>query len=268
MPDIFDEVEEDLRNERARALGRRYAGLGIAALVLILAGTGGYVFWQQNRIEASNAVANRFIDAAREADKASAQAGGPDAAGAASAAKTLSAIAQTGPEGYRVLARLRLATLQWQAGQHAQAAATWQAVSDDPSAPQLLRDLATLTSAQTQLDSADPVLLRQRLQTLTGPDNTWRPMAEQILALLDIRTGRQTEAAATLQRLTMDGRAPEGMRQMAADLLSTLPPDAVAAASAPPKLPSPAAPTPKTQVPAAHAPKTQVPAAHAAAAHG
>ncbi len=256
MPDIFDEVEEDLRNERARALGRRYAGLGVAALVLILAGTGGYVFWQQNRTETANAVANRFIDAARAADRASAQAGGPDQAAAATAAKTLSAIAQTGPDGYRVLARLRLATLQWQGGQHKEAAATWQAVTDDPSAPPLLRDLATLTSAQTQLDSADPVLLRQRLQTLTGADNTWRPMAEQILALLDIRTGRQRDAAGTLQRLTVDARAPEGIRQMAADLLTTLPPDAQAPAPAPA-----AAPVPPS-------PKTQVPAAKAAAAHG
>ena len=47
MPDIFDEVEEDLRAERAQAIGRRYGVLGVLAAVLIVAGTGGYVWWQQ-----------------------------------------------------------------------------------------------------------------------------------------------------------------------------------------------------------------------------
>ncbi len=228
LPDIFDEVEEDLRAERARALGRRYAGLGIAALVLILAGTGGYVAWQQNRTEAANAVADRFITAATQADHATAHPGAPDDAAVAPAEQTLSGIAARGPAGYRVLARLRLASLQWQTGHHPDAVATWQSVADDSAAPRLLRDLATLTSAQHQLDSGDPVLLKQRLEVLTSQDNPWRPMAQQVIALLDIRTGHLHEAATLIQRITLDPTAPQDMRQMAGDLLTTLPPDALA----------------------------------------
>ncbi len=39
MPDIFHEVNEDLRAEKAQAFLRRYAGAGIAVVVLILATT-------------------------------------------------------------------------------------------------------------------------------------------------------------------------------------------------------------------------------------
>ncbi len=237
MPDIFDEVEEDLRAERARALGRRYAGAGIAALVLILAGTGAYVAWQQNRTEAANAVADRFITAATQADRATAHAGAPDASTVAPAEQALTGIAANGPAGYRVLARLRLASLQWQTGHHPDAVATWQSVTDDDASPRLLRDLATLTSAQHQLDSGDPVLLKQRLEVLTSQDNPWRPMAQQVIALLDIRTGHLHEAASLIQRITLDPLVPQDMRQMAGDLLSTLPPDALA----PPKPPNSAA---------------------------
>ncbi len=238
MPDIFDEVEEDLRAERARALGRRYAGVGIAALVLILAGTGGYVAWQQHRTEAANAAADRFITAAQQADHATAHAGAPDAAAVAPAEQALTGIAASGTAGYRVLARLRLASLQWQTGHNPDAVATWQSVADDGAAPRLLRDLASLTSAQHQLDSGDPVLLKQRLEVLTSQDNPWRPMAQQVIALLDIRTGHLHEAATLIQRITLDPTAPQDMRQMASDLLSTLPPDALAS----PKPASPAAP--------------------------
>ena len=224
MPDIFDEVQEDLRAERARALGRRYWGALAALLILILAATGGYVFWQQRSIAAANAVAGRFIDAARLADRAAASplAGKPDA-DTAQAASILGTIGNSGPAGYRVLARLRLAALQWQTGQRPQAVATWQSVTDDTAAPALLRDLATLTSAQHQADSADPVLLKQRLLSLTAPGNRWAPMAEQVIAMIDLRTGRLREATAIMQRLATGPLVPEGIRSMATDLLSTLP---------------------------------------------
>lgn len=241
MPDIFDEVEEDLRAERARALGRRYAGTVIALIVLILVGTGGYVFWQQRRAQAADAVAARFIAAARDADRAGAAADADTKAASA----TLAGIAADGPAGYRVLARLRLAALQWQTGAHAQAIAGWQAVADDTAASPLLRDLATLTGAEHQIDSGDPVLLKQRLESLTAPDNRWRPLAEQTIALLDLRTGNLREAAGIMRRLAAEQDVPEGVRGMAADLLTTLPPDI----AAPPTPPKPAPPAQAQQAP-------------------
>ena len=274
MPDIFDEVQEDLRAERARAFGRQFAGTGIAILVLILAGTFAYVYWTQASQAAAEAVANRFITASAQADRAAK--GSADAADAAPAARTLADIAHTGPAGYRILASLRLGALQWQTGQHAAAIATWQAVSDDTAAPQLMRDLATLTSAQHQLDTADPLPLKHRLQALTSTGNPWRPMAEQLVALLDIRAGNTHEAASIMQRLTTDPGAPDDMREMAADLLTTLPP--APAQPAPPQpapsQPAPAQPAPAQPAPAQPAPAQPAPAqpapsaARVAAPHG
>jgi len=223
LPDIFDEVEEDLRAERAKSLGRRYAGLAIAAMVLIVAGTFGYVVWQQRSTDTQNQAAARFLDAAKLADHAATPSGTADGPAAIAA---LSQLATQAPAGYQVLARLRLAALQWQLGQTRQAIATWQSVTDDTGAPQMLRDLATLTSAQRQADTGNPILLRQQLESLTGPTNPWRSMAEQVIALLDLRTGNTHDAATIMRRLTLEPGVPQGIRTMAADLLTTLPPDA------------------------------------------
>ena len=235
MPDIFDEVEEDLRADRARALGRRYWGAVAALIVLTLVGTGVFVAWQQHRTATANAVATRFIAAARQADRAASASVTPTVpdADTRQAAATLADIGASGPAGYRLLARLRLAALYWQTGQHSQAIAIWQSVTDDAAAPPLLRDLATLTSAQHQAEVGDPVMLKQRLQSLTAPSNRWAPMAEQVIALIDLRTGRTQEAASILRRLSGSPAAPEGIRSMAADLLSTLPPAATPAAASP-----------------------------------
>ena len=63
-------------------------------------------------------------------------------------------------------------------------------------------------------------------------------MAEQVIAMLDLRMGKTREAAAIIQRLTTDPQAPSGIREMATDLLTTLPPDATAPAPHPPTQPS------------------------------
>ncbi len=228
MPDIFDEVQEDLRAERARSLARRFGGLAAAGVVAVLAGTGAYVWWQQQLQAATEAAATRFIAAGKIADKSNQALSGLDRAAASQAATSFAEIAAHGPTGYKILAELRLAGLQWELGEKPQALASWKAVSDDPRAPTLLRDLATVTSAQHQVDSGDPVLLKQTMEGLTAPDNPWRPMAQEIIALIDMRQGRMREAAEILKRLEADPLAPEGIRQMVADLMTTLPPDALA----------------------------------------
>ncbi len=266
LPDIFDEVEEDLRAERARALGRRYWGAVVTIAVVVVLGTGGAFTWQAHRAEVATATADKFITASQQADKAVTPSGVADPTAAAPALSSFADVAAHGPAGYRVLAQLRLAALQWQTGKHADAIASWQAVSDDKAAPALLRDLATLLSAGHQLDGGDPVLLKQRLEALTGPDNLWAPMAQQLIALIDIRAGRPARAAATMQALIANPLTPPEIKQMATDLLTTLPPDALAPAPPPPPPPVGNAPAPHT--PVTPAPVSPASGAPAPAAHG
>lgn len=244
MPDIFDEVEEDLRAERARSMARRFGWLAAVAVVAALAGTATYVWWSQQHKAASDVTASRFIAATQQADKAAQSLAGLDRAAASQAEATFADIAARGPAGYTVLARLHEAGLQWQLGQTQQAIATWRTVTNDTAAPQLLRDLASITSAEHLVDTGNPVLLKQSMEALTGIENPWRPMAQQVIALIDIRQGNMREAAEVMKRLMGDPQAPEGIRQMAADLITTLPPDALAPAPQTAKPPTPTPPHP------------------------
>jgi hypothetical protein len=241
LPDIFDEVEEDLRAERASSMARRFGWLAAVAVVAVLAGTGAYVWWSQQQKVASDAAADRFIAATQQADKAVQSLAGLDRTAAGQAESTFADIAAHGPAGYKVLARLHQAALQWQLGQTQQAVANWKSVTDDTAAPQLLRDLASVTSAEHLVDTGNPVLLKQSMEALTAAENPWRPMAEQVIALIDIRQGKPREAADVMKRLIGDPLAPEGIRQMVADLITTLPPDALAPSPAPPPIPPHAA---------------------------
>ena len=213
MPDIFDEVNEDLRAEQARGLLRRYGGLLVLAMLATLAGVGAYDWWQQKQTASADAVALKFLAAQKQAQAKQPPKDLPH---------EFAAIADTAPGGYRVLARLQLAAAEWNQGQHDSAVADWQGVSDDAAAPQILRDLATLTSVQHQVDTGDAQVLKAKLEPIIQGKSRWRPLAEQVTALLDIRLGRTSEAKKIMSALTADPQAPTGVRQMAQDLLITL----------------------------------------------
>ena len=64
--DIFDEVNEDLRAERAKALLKRYGVLLVLAAVLTVAGVAGWQAWRWRSQQSSMQVATTFLDAMRK----------------------------------------------------------------------------------------------------------------------------------------------------------------------------------------------------------
>ncbi|HUN42628.1 MAG TPA: tetratricopeptide repeat protein [Acetobacteraceae bacterium] len=216
MPDIFDEISEDLRAERAQRLLKRYAPLLIAAVVLIVAATGGWEIWRWRQSKEDMAASQHYLAAMTMESLPSAAADGK------ALIAQYDAIARNSPEGYRTLARLQAAALDARNGDGRQALALWNAVATDDSADPLLRDLANLLWCQHQIDTGDPGLLAGRLRALAEPGNPWRPLAEEQLAMLDLRAGKTAEAKTTLTRLAEDVTAPDGVRKRAAALLEQL----------------------------------------------
>ncbi len=213
MPDIFDEVSEDLRAEKARSLLQRYGRVLIGAMLLTLVMVGVADWLLQQKTADHDAVAMKFLTAQKQA----ASKHPPK-----DLDQDLAAIAATGPAGYQVLARLQLAATEWDQGAHDKAIATWDKVAADGSVPQLLRDLATFNSVQHQVDTGNAQTLKERLSPLVTGDTRWRPLAEQVTALLDLRLGRTKEAKAIMKSLSEDTQAPPGIRQMAQDIMITL----------------------------------------------
>ena len=217
MADIFDEVADDLRAERAQAMLRRYGGAALGLALAVVCGVAAYQGWVWYQARTANQVAEVYFAAMAEADSIPA-AGDPARRDAA--AKAFLSVAAHGPEGYRTLARLRAAALKADAGNQAAALGLWDQVAADGSADNLIRDLATLLWVQHQIDSGDPAALQARLGPLTRPDNAWHALAQEAAVLLDLRAGKLDDARATLKQLAADSTAPEGLRGRANGLLA------------------------------------------------
>ncbi len=219
MVDIFDEVDEELRAERAQQLLKRYGGLIVAVAVLIVGAAAGWQGWRWYEARQDQAAAAEYLTAMNLAD---ATAAGSSEANRNAAIVAFNKLATNAPDGYATLARLRDAALKAQAGDTAGATTLWDQIASDSSADPLLRDLASLLWAEHQIDSADPALLQARLKALASPDNPWHAMADEQLALLDMRLGKADEAKTTLRRLAQDTTAPNGLRGRASALLTRL----------------------------------------------
>jgi hypothetical protein len=218
--DIFDEVEEDLRAERAEKLLKKYAWLLIVAAVAVVGAAAGWQLWNRYRNQQDAAAAARYVAVQNALEQPAAQQGGakPDQIAA------LDQLAASAPEGYRTLARLRAAGLKADAGDISGAVVLWNTVAADGSADRLLRDLASLLAAQRELDHGDPAQLEARLKPMAEPGNPWSTLAQEQLAMLDLRQGRVDDARKKLQVLSFDIDSPSGLRARASALLAGLGP--------------------------------------------
>jgi hypothetical protein len=213
--DIFDEVEEDLRAERAEKLLKKYAWVIVALAVAIVAAAAGWQLWNRYQARQDTATAARYVAAGGAADTG------------ASNLAALDQLATTAPEGYRTLARLRAAGLKADSGDLPGAVALWNQVAADTSADRLLRDLASLLATQRELDKGDPAQLEARLKPLAESGNAWSTLAQEQLAMLDLRQGKVDAARTKLRMLSVDIDAPSGLRARAGALLAGLgPPNA------------------------------------------
>lgn len=217
VADIFDEVSEDLRAERAKALLRRYGALLVLLAVLVIAAVAAWQFWRWRSETQAGAMGQAYMAAARDAGPA----GAPDAA-KGGAAQAFAALAAKAPDGYKTLARLREAGLRATGGDLPAALALWDQVSADTAADPLLRGLADLQWVQHQVDTGEPAAIEGRLAPLLAPDNAWRPMALECQAWLALRTGQDAKARDILKGLRTDGAAPDGVRNRANGLLTRL----------------------------------------------
>lgn len=215
VSDIFAEVDEELRADRAQKLLKKYGGVLIGAAVFVVACVAGWQAWRAHEARETARIAAIFLDAT----KAAVATPGVERD---TALLEFDKVTREGSPGYRSLSRLRAAAMRFDAGEKDAALRLWDDTANDTSGDPVLRDLASLLWVWHQVDTGAPDVLRARLGKLTAPDAAWRPLAEEAQALLDLREGRKEAARDILKRLAADPAAPDGVRARAGGLLERL----------------------------------------------
>jgi hypothetical protein len=217
--DIFDEVSDDLRAERAARMLRRYSGTLIVAAIVILFGVAGQQGWEWRQAQQNTKAANAYLAIT---DQITAQGDAITNPQRIADAQSLLSFAAAAPAGYRAIATLRAAALYADAGATAKAEAAWNQVADDSGADPLLRDLANLLWAQHELGQAPDDAVATRLAPLTVPENPFHALAQETQALLYLDEHKPDQAKALFSQIASDPSAPDGVRNRADGLLAKL----------------------------------------------
>jgi hypothetical protein len=210
--EFIREVDEAVRQDQWLKLWRQYGNyiIGAALAVVIGAAAGvGWRTWQQNV---------RFDEARRFAAAEQMLQGEMPA----EAAQAFATLAEDSSGGYRVLARLRAAQAEAEAGDSAAASAVLDRLATDDDAAPIYRSLGELLAAQQQFAQAQAAVPLSELEPLSGSDGPWRHSALELRALAQMQSGDTVAARQTLDDLLADPLTPPNLARRAAELLAFL----------------------------------------------
>ncbi len=218
MSDIFNEVDEELRRDRAVELFNRYRPHMIILTLAIVLGVSGYKSWQwysarkQARASEAFSAAEHLLEngAYKDAEKAFAE------------------FAAKAPRGYKAMAMLEEAAAAARTGKTAEAAKLYMQASKSLTDP-LYKDLAILRAALATADELSLADLDARLSPLTGPGRPYRFTARELLAAKAFEEGDLKRARQEYSYLSLALDAPTGARNRAGQALAVLGPEPPAA---------------------------------------
>jgi hypothetical protein len=209
---LFREIDEELRQEQFGKLWAKYGNYAIALAVLAVAAVAGHQYWQSRDLAKRAEESSQFTTALRATMENR----------GAEASQALTKLAETGSSGYAQISRLDLAAIKAKDGNKAEAAGAYLAIANNKDTAPELRDLATLLSVLSEIDSGDPKALTDRIAPMVATNNPWRFNAKEFTAFLAQRMGETQRAGQLFRELADDATAPQGIRARAAEMSAVL----------------------------------------------
>ena len=206
------EIDEELRREQLLKLWEQYGTYVIVAAVLIIAGIGGYKYYEHRRATAAEAAGAKLASprARRRRTRRPRR------------RRRWRTSPRPRPPTMACWRGLRLAAAEREAGKTAEAAAAYEAIAKGSGVDALLADYAQLQAAMLRLDSANWTDMQNRLNALAADGNAWRFSARELLGLAAQKAGKLDEARTEYQRLLSDRGTPPSIAERARIMLAML----------------------------------------------
>jgi hypothetical protein len=214
VSDVFNEVDEELRRDKAQELFTRFRPAIILATLSIVLGVSGYKGWQWYDAQQKAQAAEHFIAASKLLK----------AGDLIAAEKAFEGFAAQAPKGYAALAKMEMASIKAQTGKAAEAAQLYMQAAAEFTDP-LYKDLATLRAVMVVADDLSLADLDARLALLTGPGRPFRFTARELLAAKAFEESDITRAREDYTYLSLALDAPSGARTRASQALALMGPE-------------------------------------------
>jgi hypothetical protein len=212
MSDIFQEVDEEVRRDKAAEFWKKYQNLILVAAAVIVLASAGFRYWQYESQRAQQAAGDQFQQAlaALEGGKlAEAKAGFDE-------------IAAQGPSGYRALAQMAAAGAKASSDPQG-AIGAFDAVAGDAAIDPLLRDTARLRAALLRVDiPGEQQKGEAELTSLSTDNGPYRRLARLALGALALDRKDYDDAAKQFDLVLGDPEVSPGEQQLASRWLGLI----------------------------------------------
>jgi hypothetical protein len=210
------EVDENLRRDQLRDFVTKYGGWLITAIALFLIASGGFIWWQQHKVQRSEKQVEQLAEIFKNIS-----AGAPG-----DAPQKLDDMSRSGSKAVRATALFTRAALAIQQNDLKLATAKYREIAGDSSLPKPYRDAALLRQTALEFDSLAPQEVISRLQPLAKPGSPWFGTAGEMTAMALLKQGQQAQAAQLFAAIAKDPAVPSTIRSRAVQIAGTLGVDA------------------------------------------
>jgi hypothetical protein len=213
---LLREVDDAVRKDQLDSAVKRYGWAIAGAIVVGLAGFGGWLYWSDRSEGQVEERSEKLIAAYDQL-----QAGQIDEAGNALA--TLS----EGSSATAISAKLARAGIALRNNRQDDAVQLYESIAADEDAPKPYRDLATIRAIAAQFDKLEPQQVIDRLKPLATPGNPWFGSAGELVAMAYMKQGKDELAGPLFAAIAKDEDVPQTLRSRARQLAGLLGYDAV-----------------------------------------
>lgn len=239
MTDAFHEVDAQMRADKARAVLVAALPWAVSVAVAALLVTCGYWGWTAYQTKASAKASEAFANGVKAWDAGDDEAAKKDFAQAAS----------SGSRIYRALALIQQGQVAANTGRPAREAADYYDKAARTVRSPLISDLAVLEGTYVLIDSTPYKEIEARLTPLTDDKRPYHLEAREALAFAKILNGDLAGARTTLNALSLNPDASEGIKQRAQGGMAII--DSGAAKALPAMVKAELAMPPQARMPAA-----------------
>jgi hypothetical protein len=198
------EVTEEVRQDRMYRFWKRFGPYVIGLIVLIVAASAGWAWYQNEQRAAARERGGAFLSAERDVEGLSAL------------------VAELEDPEPLALARLQLAAAEAEAGNDAAAAATYRAVAEEGALDRAYTDIARLHALRLEAPGMALADAEAALATLAEEGAPYRALALELRAVLRLNAGEREGARADLEAILAEPGLSRGLNARTRQLLAIL----------------------------------------------
>ena len=222
-PDISEtfkrEVDENLRRDQMRDFFKKYGSWLIAGVVLFLVASGGFIWWNQHKVEQAGTQVEELAKVYKDIGGGS----------MAQAPQQLDQLANSDSDAVKASALFARAALALQQSDSKRATEIFKSIAGDTGMPEPYRNAALIRQTALEFDRLPPQDVITRLQVLAKPGEPWFGSAGEMTALAMIKQGKRQEAGQLYAAIAKDNTVTEPIRARAVQVAGSLGVDASSA---------------------------------------